>query len=147
MEIRTIIRPATTSGNRKSWLKIVTRVDTSKTNGYAFEGEFLKEGIEIEVPVGAIVIEKEPTGSVKNSSHTWNVYRISPIQIQEVRNPSLEFLEDFKESNFLSFRDYVAGLLAGAQADKDIQGAQLGAAIAAFEALSQEDKKAFLKAI
>jgi hypothetical protein len=147
MNVRTIIKSASTSGNRKSWLKLVTGVDLSKGNGFAFEGDFLKEGIEIEIPVGAIVIEKEPTGSVKNSSHTWNIYRVSPIQIQDVRNPNLEFLEEFKESNFLSFRDYVAGLLAGAQASEDIQGAQLEAAIAAYNALADSDKVRFREAI
>jgi hypothetical protein len=41
----------------KHWAKLVTGVDTSKTNGYAFSGEFLNINAEHKVPVGSIVVE------------------------------------------------------------------------------------------
>jgi hypothetical protein len=41
----------------KHWSKIVSSVDTTKTNGYAFEGIFLDIEKEHKVPYNAIVIE------------------------------------------------------------------------------------------
>lgn len=41
----------------KHWAKIVRSVDTSKTNGYAFAGEFLDVRSEHRVSVGSIIVE------------------------------------------------------------------------------------------
>jgi hypothetical protein len=39
------------------WAKLVRGVDVSKTNGYAFIGEFLSVEAEHKLPVGSIVVE------------------------------------------------------------------------------------------
>ncbi len=44
-------------GKYKHWSKLVTSVDTSKTNGYAFSGEFLSVTAEHKIPVGSVVVE------------------------------------------------------------------------------------------
>lgn len=44
-------------GKYKHWAKLVKSVDTTKTNGYAFAGDFLKVEAEHKVPVGSIIIE------------------------------------------------------------------------------------------
>ena len=44
-------------GKYKHWAKVVTSVDATKTNGYAFGGEFLHVRAEHKVPVGSIVVE------------------------------------------------------------------------------------------
>jgi hypothetical protein len=41
----------------KHWAKLVTSIDTTKANGYAFGGEFLNINVEHKVPVGSIVVE------------------------------------------------------------------------------------------
>lgn len=41
----------------KHWAKLVTGVDTTKTNGFAFQGDFLKVEAEHKLPVGSIVVE------------------------------------------------------------------------------------------
>jgi hypothetical protein len=41
----------------KHWAKIVKHIDTTKTNGYAFEGEFISPWAEHKLPVGTIVVE------------------------------------------------------------------------------------------
>jgi hypothetical protein len=110
--VRTKIMCTTASGNAQSWFMLVKAVDTTKKDGYAFEGEFLPLRKEIDLQVGAIVIEKEPTGSVKNREYIGNVYRVVTESIEDVRNAHLEYLEEFKwRGDFLSFRDYVAELL------------------------------------
>ena len=41
----------------KHWAKLVTAVDTTKTNGYAFAGDFLRFESEHKVPAGSIIVE------------------------------------------------------------------------------------------
>ena len=41
----------------KHWAKLVSTVDTSKTNGYAFQGEFLNVREEHKLPANSIVVE------------------------------------------------------------------------------------------
>jgi len=41
----------------KHWAKLVSSIDTTKTNGYAFIGDFLNVAAEHKVPVGSIVVE------------------------------------------------------------------------------------------
>ncbi len=40
----------------KHWAKLVTSVDTTKSNGYAFNGEFLDVKRQHKVPVGGIIV-------------------------------------------------------------------------------------------
>jgi len=44
-------------GKYKHWAKLVTSVDTTKTNGYAFQGKFLDVQSEHLVPVGSVIVE------------------------------------------------------------------------------------------
>ena len=44
-------------GKYKHWAKLVYAVDTSKTNGYAFDGDFLVVTAEHKVPVGSVIVE------------------------------------------------------------------------------------------
>lgn len=41
----------------KHWSKLIKSVDTSKTNGYAFIGEFLNINYEHKIPVNSIIVE------------------------------------------------------------------------------------------
>jgi hypothetical protein len=72
------------SGNRKSWFKIVESVDCTKNNGYAFEGDFVKSGIEVELPEGAIIIECQPTGSVKEGGKDGIIHKITSAGLTEL---------------------------------------------------------------
>lgn len=111
-KIRTTVKAATASGGRTSWFKMVTAVDLSKTNGYAFEGDFVKIGVEVEVELGAILIEKEPCGSVKNPHNEGNIWRVVEDETDNGRGHHLELVESWSwEKSFLSFRDAVAKAL------------------------------------
>lgn len=44
-------------GKYKHWTKLVKAVDTTKTNGYAFIGEFLNINYEHKIPANSIVVE------------------------------------------------------------------------------------------
>jgi hypothetical protein len=93
-----------TSGRRSSWWKHVTNVDTSKSNGYAFDGEFLAAETEYDLPVGSIVIECRPDGSVKNSSKIGYIYE---VRQDENELACISHSYDWR-GEFLSFRDLVA---------------------------------------
>jgi len=41
----------------KHWAKLITSVDTNKTNGFAFGGEFLDVNSEHKLDVGSLVVE------------------------------------------------------------------------------------------
>ena len=66
-------------GKYKHWAKLVTSVDTTKTNGYAFAGEFLAVTAEHKVPLGSVIVEVcgkdidgyvyESDGSIKVDKH------------------------------------------------------------------------------
>ena len=44
-------------GKYKHWCKLVDNVDTNKTNGYAFAGDFLSLDSENLVPLNSVVVE------------------------------------------------------------------------------------------
>ena len=48
--------PEPVDRRKKSWRKHLTNVDTTKTNGYAFDGNWLRAGERAELPVGALVM-------------------------------------------------------------------------------------------
>lgn len=118
-----------TSGNRKSWFKRVTKVDKTKKDGYAFDGEFLPGDKEIELPVGAVIIEKEPGGSVKNSTWTGKIYVVVAEPDEKRCNAHLALKARYDwQSEFLSFRDMVAEYLqqsASCEEEKPANKAQL----------------------
>lgn len=99
------IRPSQASGKRKSWHKHVTSVDSSKQNGYAFDGDFLSDG-ENELDVGSVVIECVPCGSVRNGWKDGVIYVVD-------NDGSLEKLSDTYDwsEQFVSFRKKVESLL------------------------------------
>ena len=51
----------------KAWRRLVTGVDTSRHNGYAFAGEFLPAGRKAELPVGAYVLIYDVVGTNRHN--------------------------------------------------------------------------------
>jgi len=41
----------------KHWVKVIKSVDITKTNGYAFIGDFLNINFEHKLPIGSILVE------------------------------------------------------------------------------------------
>lgn len=96
--------PIRASGNRKSWAKHVTSVDTSQRGGYAFIGDFLDVG-ENSLPAGAVVLEVIPTGSAKNGGKTAHVQTVDI-------DGSLTVVDEYDyDHHQISLRDCINGLL------------------------------------
>lgn len=68
--------PSINDGRFKRWAKILTRVDTSKTDGYAFLGEFVTIDKMIEVEAGTLILFFGREGSMKHNSPYVTLYRI-----------------------------------------------------------------------
>ena len=89
--IRIEVETYTTSGGRRGWHKLITGIDRSKKGGFAVEGSFLDEGLQ-DVEEGSLILQVDPTGSVKNGGKDATLWRIvkpddevwSPCALPEV---------------------------------------------------------------
>ena len=128
--VRVKIQNETASGRREGWTKHVTSVDTTIANGYAFAGDFLRNGAEHDLPVGAILIQCNPQGSVKNGWKTGVCLRVQADgTLLRLHKSTYDWRDDF-----LSFRDLVAEKLATAtEPDFDALKAERDRLIARIE--------------
>lgn len=108
MKTRVTFKSDYYSGNRKSWYKLIDSVDTDKTNGYAFDGEFLQNGSQYDLEIGSIVLECRPTGSVKHSGKKGLIYKITPEGPEDITsNP-----DGYNwKTDFLTLRDELHELI------------------------------------
>ena len=91
------------SGHGKTWAKVVSSVDHAKTNGYAFEGEFLPKDGEVELVEGDVILSVAYFGSRKNGEYE--------AQIILVENGKLEVKHEDKWKNIITIREKVAELI------------------------------------
>jgi hypothetical protein len=102
--VRVTIVNESNSGRRRGWTKWVQSVDKSKRNGFAFAGVFVNES-EIDLPVGAVLVQKNPQGSVKNGWDSAECFTLGSDGKLYRTCRSDEYKWD---THFLSFRDHVA---------------------------------------
>ena len=74
--IITIPSPEMTA--RKSWAKHLVRINTSKTNGFAFEGKWLEIGRKAELEVGAYILIYHDFGSRTRTRSVVQLLRVTP---------------------------------------------------------------------
>ncbi len=93
----------------KNWIKEVTGVDGNKSNGYAFQGNFLQVGSTVELPVGTILMYYYGSGSVKNYTVEVRVHRVTPDGLEDT---GISTSRDNRKSRgwALDVRDKVAEL-------------------------------------
>jgi hypothetical protein len=99
---------------RKSWRKILTGIDKTKDNGYAFLGDFIStyKNKDIELPVGTIILVYDEVGSVTHHPAVY-VYRVDgEFQLTELFC-SYSWNWDFE------LRDEVAKLFEDNEAKKE----------------------------
>jgi len=71
----------------KQWAKRITRVDTSKSNGYAFEGDFVDSGTVEYEPGPALFLVAVTNGSRKyNTTHYEIIYMDDAGNYNPLRN-------------------------------------------------------------
>lgn len=103
---RITMHAPTASGRRRGFHRHVTAVDSSRKDGYAFEGEFLPDGREVDLPDAAVLVRKSPSGSVKNARDEWAVGVVLP-------DGRTLWSEEYRREAFLTFRDAVEGTVNG----------------------------------
>ena len=106
--VRVVYQPTLASRRRESWARLVTSVDKTKEDGYAFRGRFLYSRQETDLVLGSVLVQKIPIGSARSYDWEWNagVVTHEGIKWDETR---------YGKRRFLSFRDRVAEMLgAGA---------------------------------
>lgn len=104
-KIRINIVHPTSSGRRTGWHKLVTSVDLTKSNGYCFEGTFLRAGLN-DLPVGSVIVRQSPTGSVSRPGKDGAVLVVEADGLREVL-PDTDW-----NTQFLIIRDAAANALA-----------------------------------
>jgi len=93
----------------KAWAKHLTGVDTSKSNGYAFEGNWLHLGEKAELEVGSYILWYHVEGS-----HKYRRPNVSVLQVQA--DGSLQsVIETAGWSWALDIRDQVAQLFSSGE--------------------------------
>jgi hypothetical protein len=61
---------------RRHWAKLVTAVDTSKSSGWAYVGDFVADGGIQDLPIGGILLVYGERGGSSNSRPEANLYTI-----------------------------------------------------------------------
>ena len=90
----------------KNWAKLLTSVDTSKSNGYCFVGDFIQMGRKHELEIGSHILVYTESGSRKYQTACIMLYRIEPESLQEI------YHKDCQISGWaLEVRDDIARLI------------------------------------
>ncbi|MFZ0013132.1 MAG: hypothetical protein WAL25_03360 [Acidimicrobiia bacterium] len=61
----------------KNWAKVVENVDTSKSSGWAFDGEFVAAGGIQDLPAGGVLLVYGERGSRANPQSAARVYTVN----------------------------------------------------------------------
>ena len=101
--VRVAVKRPTGTGRRAGWYRVVTDVDDTKSNGYAFDGPFLDER-QVDLEIGSMLVGRIPVGSARSGFH-WRagVVGAGGVAWEEKTWP---------DGSFLDFRDHVKGLLS-----------------------------------
>jgi len=110
-ELKTIVEiPAKKDDRKKSWAKVLESVDTTKPNGYAFVGNWLRRGEKAELPIGSFVLTYDEPGSMKNWYPVVKLYRVTPDGLEV----ALEYEGETRERSWaLAVRDNIAAIVNG----------------------------------
>lgn len=99
----------------KKWAKTVTSVDTSKSNGYAFEGEFLALDRKHELEVGTYILQYGEFGD-----HRSPRINVRLLQVTEDGLTQVKEWANVGKSWALECRDEIAGLISGQKNDNPL---------------------------
>lgn len=97
--------PAVGDERHKQWAKVVTNVDSGKSSGWAYEGEFVATGGIQDLAVGAVLLVYGEKGSRANPQQQAQVYTVNS-------DATLSFVAEARGSAWArTLRDQVIELL------------------------------------
>jgi len=136
-----VMIPETLDERKKTWRKLLTQVDKTKANGYAFVGEWLRAGERAELEVGSFILCYDEPGSMKN---WYPVVRL--FKVVENGNGLEEVYcweGDVHERSWaLAVRDEIAAILAEAQGQKPEEESPL-ASISDEELIAELERRGY----
>ena len=74
--------PTIGDGRFKRWTKTVSKVDTSKTNGFCFEGDFIRSKQELEI--GTYILAYGEEGSRNRHSACVELYEVTEDGLKKI---------------------------------------------------------------
>lgn len=103
--MKTIVQTPVVGDSRfKRWSKTVSHVDTSKTNGYSFEGEFIQSKVELEI--GSFILAWGQEGSRAHNSPLVRLYRVATDGLEKCYEK-----DNLSEHWALDCRDEIAAIV------------------------------------
>jgi hypothetical protein len=118
-----VMIPGTLDGRKKTWRKLLTQVDKTKANGYAFIGEWLREGERAELEMGSFILCYDEPGSMKN---WYPVVRLFKVGVGNDLEEVFRWEGNVCERSWaLAVRDEIAAILAEAQGQEPEEGSLL----------------------
>ena len=116
-----VMIPETLDERKKTWRKLLEKVDKEKSNGYAFVGEWLRAGERAELEVGSFILCYDEPGSMKNWYPVVRLFKVGN-DLDEVFHWEGNICE---RSWALAVRDDIAAILAEAQGQEPEEGSLL----------------------
>ena len=117
-----IVVPGALDYRKKTWRKLLTQVDKTKANGFAFIGDWLRAGERAELEVGSFILCYDEPGSMKNWYPVVRLHKVVENGLEEVYCWEGNVRE---RSWALAVRDEIAAILAEAQGQEPEEGSPL----------------------
>ena len=118
-----VMIPETLDERKKTWRKLLTKVDREQSNGYAFVGEWLKAGERAEMEIGSFILCYDEAGSMKN---WYPVVRMFKVGVENDLDYVYRWEGNIRERSWaLAVRDEIAAILAEAQGQEPEEGSPL----------------------
>ncbi len=135
-----VMIPKSLDDRHKCWRKLLERIDTTKANGYAFVGEWLRAGERAELEVGSLILCYDAVGSAKN----WNpVVRLLKVGIENDLEEIFHWEGNTRERSWaLAVRDDIAAILAEAQGQEP-EGESMLARIPDEELIAELERRGY----
>ena len=119
-----VMIPKTLDGRKKTWRKLLERVDKEKTNGYAFIGEWLRAGERAELKVGSFILCYDEPGSMKNWYPVVRLFKV--VENENGLEEVYRWEGNVRERSWaLAVRDEISTILAETQGQESEEGSPL----------------------
>ncbi len=104
-----VVVPRSKDSRKKSWRKLLEKVDVTKDNGYAFVGEWLRVGEKAELELGVFVLCYDEEGSMKNWYPSIELLKVTEEGLKQV----YEYIGATRERSWaLGCRDEIQDIIA-----------------------------------
>lgn len=134
-----VMVPQTLDDRNKCWRKLLAEVDREQSNGYAFIGEWLREGERAEVEIGSFILCYDETGSRKYRRPVVRVFKVVENGLEEVYHWEGNFGE---RSWALAVRDEIAAILTEARGQEPEEESPL-ASISDEELITELERRGY----